>query len=51
MEISMGKVKDLIYDILQDLADTQDYQLVADRYGLKIQDLIDLEKAYGAFCH
>ena len=45
----MGKVKELVYDILQDLADTQDYQLVADRYGLKIEDLLNLEKAYGAF--
>lgn len=45
----MSKMKDLLYDILEDLAATQDYQLVADRYGLKIKDLIDLEKAYGAF--
>jgi hypothetical protein len=45
----MGKMKDLVYDILEDLASTQDYQLVADRYGLTIPDLIKLEEAYGAF--
>ena len=45
----MGKVKELVYDILQDLADTPDYQLVANRYGLKIEDLLNLEKDYGDF--
>jgi len=42
----MGRVKELIINILEDLASTKDYQLVADRYGLKIEDLLELERIY-----
>jgi len=46
MEMLMGKMKELVYDILEAL-EVSDYETVANQFGLTVPQVVQIAKDYG----
>jgi len=46
MEMLMGKMKELVYDILEALQ-VSDYETVANQFGLTVPQVVQIAKDYG----
>ena len=43
----MGKVKEQVVEILELLEIGLDYQTIADRFGVKVEDVAQIDRDYG----
>ena len=48
MEMLMGKMKELVYDIIEAL-EVNDYETVANQFGMTIAQVVQIAKDYGDF--
>jgi hypothetical protein len=46
MEISMGKMKELVIEVLEAL-EVSDYETVANQFGMTIPQVVQIAKDYG----
>jgi NTP pyrophosphatase (non-canonical NTP hydrolase) len=46
MEISMGKMKELVIEVLEAL-EVNDYETVANQFGMTIPQVVQIAKDYG----
>jgi hypothetical protein len=47
METSMGKMKELVYDIIEAL-EVNEPQVVADQFGMTVPQVLQVAKDYGS---